>query len=53
MELHFICTDCGGEHQEPADARLGHLVICVDCMTARELTLLATENPPVDAAIAA
>jgi hypothetical protein len=53
MEAFFICTDCGGEHQEPADARLGHRVICLVCTTANEIALLADFGPPVAPALAA
>jgi hypothetical protein len=53
METLFICTDCGAEHHEPADARLGHRVICVVCMTANEIALLADVGPPVAPALAA
>jgi hypothetical protein len=39
MEAQFLCTDCGSEHAEPADARLGHLVICLDCTIESELLI--------------
>jgi len=52
MELHFFCRECGSEHTEPADARLGHLVICLDCAMSLEfgvgkITLAA--GPPIAA----
>jgi hypothetical protein len=37
MEAQFFCTACASEHDEPADARLGHLVMCLDCALIREL----------------
>jgi hypothetical protein len=37
MEAQFFCADCRCEHAEPADAILGHLVICVDCAIVRDL----------------
>lgn len=31
MEQPLMCPECGREHAEPADARLGHRVPCLDC----------------------
>jgi hypothetical protein len=33
----FFCSDCGSEHDEPADAGLGHLIICLECTFFREM----------------
>jgi hypothetical protein len=53
MDIQFICPDCGGEHLEPADARLGHLVVCLDCAAAAENTAyrirLTTSEPSLAA----
>jgi hypothetical protein len=35
METPFVCPECAGEHREPADAVLGHAVICLDCAIGR------------------
>jgi hypothetical protein len=48
MERHFFCTECGSAHQEPADAGLGHLVICLDCAMILEIAQSA-EQPDHDA----
>jgi hypothetical protein len=34
MDLQFVCPDCGTGHSDPGDARLGHLVICLECAIA-------------------
>lgn len=31
MELQYICSECGCDHNEPSDATLGHRNICLDC----------------------
>ena len=36
MELLFLCPDCRLQHAEPADACLGHLIVCLDCASYRE-----------------
>jgi hypothetical protein len=38
METQFICTECGCEHDDPADAALGHRVLCLDCALTIEAT---------------
>jgi hypothetical protein len=43
MEALFVCPECRAEHAEPADARLGHFIICLDCVTeaaGREIFVL-------------
>jgi hypothetical protein len=37
MKYDYICTECGAEHGDPADARLGFLVLCLDCAIGVEL----------------
>ncbi|MFN2461879.1 MAG: hypothetical protein ABR591_14555 [Candidatus Velthaea sp.] len=37
MERPFFCSDCACEHADPADARLGHLVPCIDCSLTSEV----------------
>jgi hypothetical protein len=50
MERPYICPDCGLEHDEPADARLGSLVPCLDCAIAdRELVAAPVSAPPIAA----
>jgi hypothetical protein len=48
MERPFYCPDCGTEHDEPSDGRLGHLVPCLDCALHSELTAItrAIEEMP-------
>jgi hypothetical protein len=36
MDAQLFCRECGADHDDPADARLGHLVICLDCALAAE-----------------
>jgi hypothetical protein len=31
MDDLYFCPDCHAEHGEPADASLGHLVLCLAC----------------------
>src|SRR5476651_267868 len=48
MERPFYCPDCGTEHDEPSDGRLGHLVPCLDCALHSELIAItrAIEEMP-------
>ena len=46
MELRFVCTECRCEHQDPADARLGHLAICSDCAIALDFELAENQAEP-------
>jgi hypothetical protein len=41
MEQQFFCVECGREHNDPADARLGFLILCLQCALVLEL---ATAN---------
>jgi hypothetical protein len=34
MDIEFFCPECRSAHVEPADARLGHLVVCTECALA-------------------
>ncbi len=34
MEERFECPECGALHDEPADARLGLRVTCMECELA-------------------
>jgi len=36
MDFPLICPECGLEHAEPADARLGYRVRCLACSIAIE-----------------
>jgi hypothetical protein len=38
MEDLFLCPDCRELHDEPAEAIFGHLIRCLDCELAAELT---------------
>jgi hypothetical protein len=50
MDTPFFCPDCGREHDEPADARLGHLVPCFDCaLEAREQPAVREAHPAIAA----
>lgn len=42
MEIRFFCRGCGVGHNEPAEAQLGHLVLCLNC--AIGLAFLETET---------
>jgi hypothetical protein len=62
METHFFsCPECGCEHTEPADARLGQRITCLDCaliravgeITGSAIHVLAGPAADVDSAIAA
>jgi hypothetical protein len=37
MDTTLLCPDCGAEHQDPADAGLGHQVRCLDCQVEVDL----------------
>lgn len=32
----YICRDCGGEHDEPLEANLGHFALCFTCAVERD-----------------
>ncbi len=36
METPFFCRSCGSDHNDPADARLGRDVTCLDCAMSGE-----------------
>ncbi|MGB8265586.1 MAG: hypothetical protein WCE44_04630 [Candidatus Velthaea sp.] len=53
MDTPFLCPDCGIEHDEPGEARLGHLVRCPDCALSVEIIAFQAEfsaQPPAVAA---
>ena len=39
MDTLCVCPDCGYEHNEPAEARLGLRVRCLDCQIEVDLAL--------------
>jgi hypothetical protein len=53
MDDQFFCRECGAEHLEPADARLGHLVICLECALRNELYSIEIEFAAIATPIAA
>jgi len=53
MDRPFLCPDCGIEHDEPAEAGLGHLVRCLDCSLSIEILAYQRDNPPLIPAVAA
>jgi hypothetical protein len=53
MEPQFFCSACGCEHNDPADALLGHLVICLDCAMVREFCVYTDGMTVVKIPIAA
>jgi hypothetical protein len=53
MEYYFVCTECGNSHNEPGDARLGHRVICLDCVIGQPDAALVIVELAADAPIAA
>jgi hypothetical protein len=53
MDNQFFCSECRSEHNEPADARLGHLVICLECALRREVCAFEIELATLPIPIAA
>jgi hypothetical protein len=39
METSYLCPDCGDDHDQPAEATLGHQVRCLDCQIEIELAI--------------
>jgi DNA-directed RNA polymerase subunit RPC12/RpoP len=37
METSFRCPDCSTEHDQPAEATLGHRIRCLDCQIEIDL----------------
>jgi hypothetical protein len=53
MESELLCPECGSTHNEPADARLGHRILCIECAMLLDDASLAIDVWPIDASIAA
>jgi len=53
MEYPCICPDCRIAHDEPSDARLGHLVQCLDCAILGAERLPAPMNESIETTLAA
>jgi hydrogenase maturation factor HypF (carbamoyltransferase family) len=54
METHLVCPDCNATHQNPADARLGHVVCCMECaLTVDFLSAPRTIDDDADIKVAA
>lgn len=37
MSFTYFCHGCRSHHQDPADAGLGHRVLCLDCAIENDL----------------
>lgn len=46
MDTAYLCPDCGRDHDEPAEATLGHRVRCLDCQIEIELGREIAAIPP-------
>jgi hypothetical protein len=53
MEAPFVCPVCRSEHDQPANARLGHLVVCLDCAIFDPDLSIIIEIEQIDASLAA
>jgi hypothetical protein len=53
MEAYFFCSDCGAHHAEPAEAFLGHLILCLECEMRRGFDCAAHEAVAESSSIAA
>ncbi|HEX3467961.1 MAG TPA: TraR/DksA C4-type zinc finger protein [Candidatus Elarobacter sp.] len=39
MDTLLLCPDCGDEHDQAAEAALGHRIRCLDCQIEIDLAL--------------
>jgi hypothetical protein len=53
MEQQFFCPECSCEHDDPADARLGFLILCLQCALVVELETANQATLPAGQLLAA
>jgi hypothetical protein len=53
MEEALICPVCRNEHDQPGEARLGHLVVCLACALFDTEGSLVIEIEHIGASLAA
>lgn len=53
MEPQLVCPNCRREHDQPGDACLGHVVICLECAVMLDPLAVEIEAAPLAASIAA